>query len=303
VGNMLRLCNQRAFIRAATVDRQLTMDLTTNALGLEALEKLERLHRHGFTVVQVPKAWKYETSRPNGWSDHLANLAMDRAMELPDSPDAEQRVPYDEALAHEVLTITERDYPHWVSIIDVKQAFAKEPSDNSLITALEALSHEKKIEGGDHFGPTRRLPINMELRPTPLGRDEVKGTNQRTPHMSVVHGDQNVNYGYAGAIGRQSVGTIKQQQQWEAIADQVDLSQLMSELETLKLELAKVARTSGDYQQLTFIAEAEEQAQKKDGLKLMETLSKVGKGAFDVAKDIAVELAAKLIAKTTGMEP
>ena len=140
----------------------------------------------------------------------------------------EQRAPYDEALAHEVLTIVERDYPHWVSIIDVKQALKIEPSDNTLITALEALSHEKKIEGGEHSGPTRRLPINMELRPTPLGRDEVKGTKQSIPHMSVIHGDQNINYGHAGAMGRHSVGTINQQKQWTAIENQVDLSQVVT---------------------------------------------------------------------------
>ena len=86
-GNFLRQCNQSAVICAGSVNRQLSMELTTNALGFEALEKLERLQRHGFTVVQVPEYWTNETSRPPRWRDQLVNLAMDCVMELSDSPD------------------------------------------------------------------------------------------------------------------------------------------------------------------------------------------------------------------------
>jgi hypothetical protein len=35
----------------------------------------------------------------------------------------------------------------------------------------------------------------------------------------------------------------------------------------------------------------------------MEVLSKVGKGALEVAKDVGTEIAAKVIAKSMGLEP
>lgn len=301
-GSLVRLLNQSAVVRAASANRKFSMSLTTNALGPEALEKLERLYRHGFTVVEVPDYWVHENSRPPSWRDELTNLAMDRVVKLPDSPDLEQRAPYDEALAHEVLTIIERDYPHWVSIIDVKHAFRVEPNDNALITALEALSHETKIEGGEHSAPTRKLPINVEVRPTPLGRDEVKGTKGDIPYMSVIHGDQNINYGQAGAIGRQSIGTVNHQQQWATSASQFDLAQVATELRALKVELMKTAKTATDFQQLSLVAEAEQYAEKQDGPRVMEILSRSGKWLFDFATHVGIDITAKLIAKATGIE-
>ena len=300
-GGVMRLCSRSVVICAATVSRKLTMELTSNALGSQALEKLERLQRHGFTVIPVPDSWVYEGNRPSGWRDQVANMAMDRAMELPDSPDVEQLAPYDEVLAHEVLTIIERDYPHWVSIIDVKQAMTVEPSDNALITALEALSHEKKIEGGEHSGPTRRLPINVELRPTPQGRDEVRGTNQKPTYTAVIHGDQNNNYGNGGAMGRNAVGTINYQQLWVAIQEQVDMSALAIELEELKSQLLQTATSSSDFGQVALVTQAKEQAEAQQGSKVLETLSKVGSSLLSVAKEIGAEVAAKVITTALGL--
>ncbi|HEY0308595.1 MAG TPA: hypothetical protein VGB94_10575 [Acidobacteriaceae bacterium] len=301
-GNVMRLCDRSAVICASTVSRELTMELTSNALSFKALEKLERLQRHGFTVIQVPDCWAHEGNRPSGWRDQLANMAMDRAMELPDSPDVEQLAPYDEVLAHEVLTIIERDYPHWVSIIDVKQAMTVEPSDNALITALEALSHEKKIEGGEHSGPTRRLPINVELRPTPQGRDEVRGTNQKPTYTAVIHGDQYNAHGPVGAIGRGAVGTINYQPQWVAIQDQVNLPALAIELEELKSQLLQTASSSADFAQVALVAQAKEQAEAKDGSKMLETLSKAGSALLGVAKEVGTDIAAKVITTALGIE-
>jgi len=89
-GNLMRLCDVSAVVCAASSSRQFRMEMTTNALGFAALEKLERLHRHGFTVVEIPEYWIHETSRPPGWRDQLTNLAMARVMDLPDSPSLEQ---------------------------------------------------------------------------------------------------------------------------------------------------------------------------------------------------------------------
>jgi hypothetical protein len=51
------------------------------------------------------------------------------------------------------------------------------------------------------------------------------------------------------------------------------------------------------------LPEDEEDANKHDGSKAMDVISKVGKGALGVAKDIGTEIAAKVIAKSMGLEP
>jgi hypothetical protein len=104
-------------------------------------------------------------------------------------------------------------------------------------------------------------------------------------------------------MGPDSVGSIHYQQQWAASASQVDLSQVISELQLLRSELMKTAKTPADFQQLGFVAEAELYAEKQDGPKVMEVLSKAGKGLLDLAKDVGAEITAKVIAKAMGLEP
>jgi hypothetical protein len=121
---------------------------------------------------------------------------------------------------------------------------------------------------------------------------------------TIIHGSQyNVFGGHVAAIGSHSTGTISFQQQWTAIQNEIDLTTLTGELEQLRKHLQQSAASGSDYQQLSLLAEAEEHARKRDGSKTMEVLSKIGKGALDVAKDIGTEIAAKVIAKSMGLEP
>jgi hypothetical protein len=80
------------------------------------------------------------------------------------------------------------------------------------------------------------------------------------------------------------------------------LNALTGEIEHLRKHLQQSASSSSDYQQLALLSEAEEHVKKGDGNKAMEVLSKVGKGALEVAKDIGTEIAAKVIAKSMGLE-
>lgn len=120
--------------------------------------------------------------------------------------------------------------------------------------------------------------------------------------QTIIHGDQ-YNVGQAAAVGPHSNGTVNVQQEWTAIQNEIDLNALTSELEQLKKHLQQSALSSSDFQRLALLSEAEEHAKKRDGSKAMEVLSKVGKGALDVAKDIGTEIAAKVIAKSMGLEP
>jgi hypothetical protein len=99
------------------------------------------------------------------------------------------------------------------------------------------------------------------------------------------------------------VGTIDVQLQWASIQSEVDFNALIGELEQLRKHLQQSASSSSDYRQLAVLSEAEEHAKKHNGGKAMEVLSKVGKGALGVAKDIGTEVAAKVIAKSMGLEP
>ena len=129
-------------------------------------------------------------------------------------------------------------------------------------------------------------------------------TAKRPPTQpAVVHGDQYINYGQAGAIGPHSAGTVNLHQQWAAIQNEVDLNALTDELEQLRKRLQQSASSSSDYQQLVSLSEAEEHAKKREGGKAMEALSRVGKGALGAAKDIGTEIAAKVIARSLGIEP
>ena len=125
----------------------------------------------------------------------------------------------------------------------------------------------------------------------------------QSSHSTIIHGDQYINNGTAGAIGPHSTGTITVQQQWTVIKNEIDLNALTGELEQLRRHLQQSASSSFDYQKLALLSEAEEHAKKHEGSKAMEALSKAGKGALDVAKDIGTEIAAKVIAKAMGIEP
>lgn len=140
-------------------------------------------------------------------------------------------------------------------------------------------------------GTNRLRELKMRMRAT-----------QKPSQSTIIQGDQFNNYGIAGAIGPHSVGTINVQQQWASIQSEVDFNVLIGELEQLRKHLQQSASSSSDYQQLAVLSEAEEHAKKHNGGKAMEVLSKVGKSALDVAKDIGTEIAAKVIAKSMGLE-
>jgi hypothetical protein len=140
-------------------------------------------------------------------------------------------------------------------------------------------------------GRNRLRELKMKIKAKP-----------QSSHPTIIQGDQYINNGIAGAIGPHSTGMVNFHQQWTAIQSEIDLKALTGELEQLRKHLQQCASSSSDYQQLALLFEAEEHVKKQEGNKAMEVLSKVGKGALDVAKDIGTEIAAKVIAKSLGIE-
>lgn len=130
-------------------------------------------------------------------------------------------------------------------------------------------------------------------------------SNEEAEHVSkpvshrkgaVVYGDQINNYGTVGAIGQNSVGTVKEFHQcWQRIESRVDLAKLAAELGILRSELARSAIAPDDYAQLALVAQAEKDANSSDGPGVMKTLSRVAKTVFETAERIGTDLAAKVI--------
>jgi hypothetical protein len=301
------LCHKSATLRASSTDRKITFELETNPLCAELLEKIEHLFRYGFTVIEVPDFWRNEFNRPRGWRDELINKALEQAVQSHDGKQWEGTVAmYDEDLAQEVLISLNKSFPYAVTMIDLKHFLVVEPSDEVLLTALDALRLEGLVSGQplrEHQSGRRKLVAMANIQITADGRRRLASQSQiRTPPPSVVHGEQIINLGNAVAIGRNSVGTINQQQ-WATAANQVDLSQIVSELQTLRTELIKTAKTPADFQQLSIIAEAEQYAERQDGPRVMEALSKSGKWLFDFATHVGTDITAKLLAKAIGLEP
>ncbi len=201
---------------------------------------------------------------------------------------------YDEALAQEVLTSLEKSFPYTITLIELKHSLAVEPSDDKLLTALDALLQDGKIDGMNKRGQGRKLLAMANIQITPKGRDHLKGT---APIHSVVHGDQINNFGHAGAIGRDSRGVLNIQSRWSEAVSQIDLQALALELETLRTEFRKTASSREDDKQLVLLGDAAEKAEKGDNVGVAVALSKIGTRMLKIAKEAGTELAAKIIAE------
>lgn len=115
-------------------------------------------------------------------------------------------------------------------------------------------------------------------------------------------GDQNINYGQAGAIGRQSTGTVVNYgQAWDEIKGGADLNVLASELAQLRSALRQKAQTIEEDKAVVAVAEAESEAKSGNGPGAMQRLAAAGAWALNVAKEIGVKLATEALKKSLGM--
>lgn len=285
-------------------DRDVCFNIKTGLLNPESLRRCELLQSHGFTVVEVPKDWRYGHSGPGGWQEVVIQQAMDQVAAIYEETEGARAMGgYDAELAQAVLVELNKSFPYPITDAELKRSLSPEPSDDALLTALDALLLENLVSG-KFLRSDRKLVAMANIQLTAEGRKHLVVQAQQTPPPNaVIHGDQIINYGQAAAIGRGATGTINYQQQWAEIGNQTNLHALAAELEQVRTHLQKTASSRSDFQQLGLLAEAEEQAEKQDGGKVLETLSKAGKGLLDFAKEVGSDLAAKVIAKSMGLEP
>jgi hypothetical protein len=293
---------QSAVIIAESTSREHAFTFPTALLNQEQIRRCEELSRHGFTVVELPDDWHWNYRNLGGWQEAVIMRGMETMQTLyGNSEEDHSMTRYDEELAEEVLAALNKSFPYPMTTAELKHALGTEPSDDVLLTALDALQLQGWVSG-KYLRSQRRLVAMANIQITAEGRRRLEGHEDRSA-APVIHGDQINNYGQAGALGRYATGTINYQQQWTAIEDQVDLVTLARELEQIRVQVQKNASSRSDFAQLGVLAEAEEHAEKHEGSKILETLSKAGTGLLGVAKDIGTDLAAKVIAKSLGLEP
>ena len=207
---------------------------------------------------------------------------------------------YDADLARAVLKAVNNSFPNQLSMIELKHELRPEPSDDALLTALEGLLIERLAEGSQ-LRAGNKLYDMARIRITAEGRSRLESRTSApvSPNGPVIHGDQIINYGQAGAIGRESQGAINIYEHWKEIERETDLEMLAVELERLRAEYRKLALSREDDKQVALLGDAAEEAEKGNGRGVAAILSRAREGVLNVAKDIGTDIVAKVIVELT----
>jgi hypothetical protein len=291
---------QQGIIRGESAIPDASFTVEIGPLHPDNAIQCQQLEQHGFTVVELPSDWNHGYWNQQGdWREMVIRIAMEQITAIFEKN--EGKVPmhgYDKELAHAVLVLLDESLPRSLTNMELKYALSPEPSDDALLTALEALQLQGLISGkGMHESTSsyRKLVVMANIQITGEGHKQLTGATQQIPPSNVFHGDPIFNYGQAGAIGRNAVGAINYQKQWEAIEQQVSLQALATQLEQLRVELQKTASSRDDIKQLGLVAEAEEHAEKNEGSKVLAVLSAIGKNLMPVATKLGADIVLKMI--------
>jgi hypothetical protein len=115
-------------------------------------------------------------------------------------------------------------------------------------------------------------------------------------------GDQNINYGQAGSIGKQSQGTIQNYDRaWADIKPATDLTTLATELAQLRQALRQKAQTVEEDKAVASVGEAEFEAREGNGPAVIQKLANAGTWVLGVAKEIGVKIAAEVLTKSLNL--
>jgi hypothetical protein len=150
----------------------------------------------------------------------------------------------------------------------------------------------RHIVAMDPDGQTKPV-LGCDLQPFP-GLDE--DLPPSTPAASsVIHGDQIINYGPVGSVGRHAQGVIHAHDHREAIGQMVDLQVLAVQLEQLRTEYRKTATSREDDKQIALLGDAADAAEKGDDKGVASILARTGKDVLKMAKDLGTDVVAKVI--------
>ena len=277
-------------------------DFETAPMPRPHSDTFEALRQHGFTVVEAPDRWLAQFGTEQMWREQIIKDALRKVMEVNSLKDTSSLGTNYKTLSQIVLIALEAVFPQEMSTLELKQRLVIEPSDEELLSVLDGLHRQGFIDGytkRERMSGQRKLAAMKGIIITNAGMKELEGKPAEQSQFI----QQFNNYGQAGALGPQAVGTIINRQQWTELSHSVDLVKLSVELETLRVALLKSAKSPDDFQRLSLIAEAEDHAHKHDGPRVIEALSRSGKWLFDFATEVGSEITAKVIAKAMHLEP
>jgi hypothetical protein len=183
---------QSVEIRGDSRNRELAFTVECGPLSPERMEFCNRLKRHGFTVVEAPDDWRYGYHGAGGWKEVVIQRAFERMERLQPIEGTNDMQEYDSELALSVLRVAGDRFPKRVRMDELKHALDPEPSNDQLMTAIDALLIDELIEG-----PHKRAGIYGELRFIDLvqitgkGRKHlaalVKPDSELTPPIAHMH--------------------------------------------------------------------------------------------------------------------
>jgi hypothetical protein len=155
----------------------------------------------------------------------------------------------------------------------------------------------RHIVAMDHDGQQKPV-LGCDLQAFPgLDEDLTHGYPPTPVASSVFQGDQIINYGPVGAVGRNAQGVINTHEQRTDNRQLVDLQVLAAQLEQLRAEYRKTATSREDDKQLALLGEAADAAEKGDDKGVASILAQAGKGILEMAKEIGTDVVAKVIAE------
>jgi len=213
---------------------------------------------------------------------------------------------YNRDLAIRVLEQLRAMFPRQSSSGELMAQLNSGAPHHELLTVLDALLKQGLVTGTALRG-SGELHDVAALEISATGREWLRHRDNpdSSPAPSagpVVHGDHIVNYGNVGAMGRGATGSVTiVDQSWHQLQSQVDLQVLASQLSTLRAELRKTAASRDDDAQLGVLAEAEAEATKGNGARVLGILKGVGKNVLETASKAGVEHVVKLILAAHGI--
>ena len=286
--------SQRAVLRAESSNPNLSFTFTTGLLYPDQLARCEALRLHGTTVVEAPESSRFGYSALE-WQHEAIRRALQQIESLFHENAGNSMSAYDDDLAVHALELLNKQFPRRLNWAELKYQLRPEPGDDALRIVIEGLFTEGLIEVHAMRDGVRNEIVEVAwVKLSGVGRSRFANPSQN--QSPIVHGDHIVNYGQAGAIGRHSQGIVNGQH-WEQIRDEIDLPVLATELELLRTEYRKVAQSREDDKQIALLADATDEAERGNGMSVLQILSNAGPSVLKMARDLGTDVAAKLIAE------
>jgi hypothetical protein len=288
---------QRAVLRGDSNNEELSFTFRTGLLYAEQIIRCELLKAHGCTVVEAPENWRYGYSSSLEWQHDVIQRALHKVELLSHEGKGRMMSGYDTELAQQILEAAHKSFPARLSMIELKSQLKPEPSDDALLTALDALLIDGLIDGAKiRTGIDQVLRFCEQIRITAEGRKRF--SVQSAPRSGdTIHGDQFNITGQVGAAGRNSQGIVNVNERWQQMEGTIDLPKLAIELEQLRLVYLKPGSTRDDVKQAALLGDAAEAAENGDGSGVAAKLANAGPSVLKMARDIGTDVVAKVIAE------